>query len=277
MEHFPQHPGSDLNTKEVGALSPSYGRVLGTRIDVSTYEQALTQVVALAQGGRVSAVAAANTHLLAEATINPGFAAVLNDFDVTLPDGMPLVWALQLDGHDIAGRVYGPYFMQHVMQHAPEGMTHYFFGGTEECLARLQKRAREINPRIRIAGAVSPPFGQWEADTETRLIDNINAANADFVWVALGGVKQETWIAHNRHRFRRGVFLAVGDAFALVAGLRSYAPAWMQRCGLTWVYRLFQEPRRLLVRYMSNNTRFALAFLAERLRHVYSKKQSWVE
>ncbi len=252
----------------------SYGKVLGTRLDVTTYEQALAQVVTLARSGNVGAVAAANTHLLAEAARNPGFAAVLQGFDIVLPDGMPLVWALQLDGHDITERVYGPYFMQHMLQHAPRDMTHYFFGGTDECLTRLQERARELNPSIRIAGAESPPFGQWEADTEMRLIANINAANADFVWIALGGVKQETWIAHNRHRFRRGIFLAVGDAFALVAGMRSYAPAWMQRCSLTWMYRLVQEPRRLLVRYISYNTRFVLAFFAERLGRVYSEDQN---
>ncbi|MBB5035037.1 WecB/TagA/CpsF family glycosyltransferase [Prosthecobacter vanneervenii] len=249
---------------------PMYGTVLGTRLDVTDYEQALNHVVALARCGGVAAVAAANTHLLAEAAANADFAAVLKSFDVVLPDGMPLVWGLKLDGHDIKERVYGPYFMQHVLRHAPAGLKHYFFGGTKECLKRLEERARELNPQVCIAGAVSPPFGRWDDETETRLIDEINAADADFVWIALGGVKQETWIAQNRHRFKRGVFLAVGDAFALVAGLRSYAPKWMQRCGLTWVYRLSQEPKRLLGRYLIYNTRFVLAFLGERWRRAHS-------
>lgn len=245
------------------------GLVLGTKVDVTSYEEVLDRIVDLASLGGVATVAAANTHLLGEAASDPAYAAVLKNFEMVVPDGMPLVWALQLDGHDIRDRVYGPYLMRHVLVHAPSDSKHYFFGGSEECLARLKQRSLELNPKIQITGAVSPPFGGWDAETETRLIDGINASDADFIWVALGGVKQETWIAQNRHRFKRGVFLAVGDAFALVAGLRPYAPEWMQRSGLTWAYRLMQEPRRLLSRYLRYNSRFIAAFMMERLRQVY--------
>jgi len=245
------------------------GSVLGTTLNLTTYTQVAQEVIQIARSGKVAALAAANTHLIAEAVDHPEFAAVLAGFDWVVPDGMPLVWALQLDGHDIDDRVYGPYLMQHLLTHSPKSLRHYFLGGTEECLHRLQQAARKLNPEITIAGALSPPFGRWDDATETAIIQAINAAQADLIWVALGGVKQETWIARNRHRFQRGVFLAVGDAFALVAGMRSFAPGWMQRCGLTWMFRLIQEPRRLLTRYLEKNTRFIIAFLADRLRRVY--------
>lgn len=226
-------------------------------------------VEGFARGGGVCCVAAANTHLVAEAALNSEYADALRGFDLILPDGMPLVWALRLDGHEIEDRVYGPYFMEHVLRHSPEGMGHYFFGGTEQCLADLQRCATALNPAIRIVGAVSPPFGAWSDEMEMRLIADINEARPDFVWVALGGVKQEMWIARNRACFSSGVFLAVGDAFALLAGHRSIAPSWMQRTGLTWLYRLCQEPGRMLPRYLSYNTRFLTAYLAERLRLAY--------
>ena len=245
------------------------GVILGTKIALTNYAEAFRVAEDFARGGGVRCVAAANTHLLAEAALDSGFAGALRGFDLILPDGMPLIWALRLDGHEIEDRVYGPYFMEHVLRHSPEGMSHYFFGGTEQCLANLQRRATSLNPAIRIAGAASPPFGAWGDETEARLIADINDARPDFVWVALGGVKQELWIARNRARFARGVFLAVGDAFALLAGNRSFAPAWMQRRGLTWLYRLCQEPGRMLPRYLSYNTRFVTAFLAERLRLAY--------
>jgi N-acetylglucosaminyldiphosphoundecaprenol N-acetyl-beta-D-mannosaminyltransferase len=245
------------------------GVVLGTRLDVTTYDGVLERVVALARNQSVTAVAAANTHLVGEAVSNPAYAAVLESFDIIVPDGMPLVWALQLDGHQIEDRVYGPYLMQHVLAHSPAELSHYFFGGTSDCLEKLRARALELNPQLSIAGAASPPFGKWDAETEDGLIKQINDSGADFVWVALGGVKQETWIAANRHRFKKGIFLAVGDAFALVAGLRPYAPAWMQRSGLTWLYRLILEPRRLLGRYLRYNTRFVTAFMSDRLRRMY--------
>jgi N-acetylglucosaminyldiphosphoundecaprenol N-acetyl-beta-D-mannosaminyltransferase len=245
------------------------GSVLGTRLDLTSYDGALERVVALAQEHRVSLVAAANTHLVAEASTNPAYAAVLRSFDLVLPDGMPLIWALRLDGHAIRDRVYGPYFMEHVLKQAPADMEHCFFGGTQECLEKLQRRAMEMRPGILIADAISPPFGQWDEATESALIDQINRADADFVWVALGGIRQETWLAQHRARFTRGVFLGVGDAFTLIAGLRGYAPAWMQRCGLTWLHRLASEPGRLLPRYVRYNSKFITAFLAERLRRAW--------
>jgi N-acetylglucosaminyldiphosphoundecaprenol N-acetyl-beta-D-mannosaminyltransferase len=251
-------------------MPPSCGRVLGTSIALTTYEGALQRVIAMARSGNVSLVAAANTHLIGEAASNRQYAEVLRGFDLVLPDGMPLVWALRIDGHKIRDRVYGPYFMECVLKGSPPELKHCFFGGTPECLEKLQKRALEMNPQIQVVDAISPPFGQWDEATESALIERINATNADFVWVALGGVKQETWLARNRHRFTHGVYLAVGDAFALIAGLRNYAPAWMQRSGLTWLHRLASEPRRLLSRYLRYNSRFVVAYLAERMRRVWS-------
>jgi N-acetylglucosaminyldiphosphoundecaprenol N-acetyl-beta-D-mannosaminyltransferase len=258
--------------KQMSIHRPPTATVLGVRLDVTNYDRACERVCAIAKSGAVATVAAANTHLVAEAASSAAFAGVLRAFDIVLPDGMPLVWTLRLDGHQIEDRVYGPYFMEHVLVHCPAGMKHYFFGGTAHCLEKLQGRARELNPQIQISGAVSPPFGMWDEGTESGAIDAINASGADLIWVALGGVKQETWIAKNRHRFKRGVFLAVGDAFALVAGLRPYAPAWVQRAGLTWLFRLAQEPRRLLSRYLRYNTRFAVALLKNRLKLAYGER-----
>jgi N-acetylglucosaminyldiphosphoundecaprenol N-acetyl-beta-D-mannosaminyltransferase len=148
-------------------------------------------------------------------------------------------------------------------------MKHCFFGGTTDCLEKLQQRLHALRPEVRIADAISPPFGKWDDATEEGLIERINRADADFVWVALGGVRQETWMAKNRQRFTRGVFVGVGDAFTLLAGMRNVAPAWMQRAGLTWLHRLAKEPRRLLGRYLRYNSAFVRAFLAERLKRVW--------
>jgi N-acetylglucosaminyldiphosphoundecaprenol N-acetyl-beta-D-mannosaminyltransferase len=245
------------------------GKILGIPVNVVTYETAFHAVLSALSRKSTVAVAAANTHLIGEAHLNPKFAEVLCSFDLIMPDGMPLVWALWLEGHEIQDRVYGPYFMEYALIHSAPNLKHYFFGGTETCLSQLQIKAHELNPSIQIVGAVSPPFGHWDEAMETRLIDDINASHADFIWIALGGVKQEAWIAKNRHRLRQGAFLAVGDAFTLVAGLRCYAPAWIQRLGLTWLVRLLQEPRRLFSRYLSYNTRFASAYFLERLKLVH--------
>ncbi len=159
-------------------------------------------------------------------------------------------------GAGLKDRVYGPYLMKYVIEQTPRPWRHFFFGGTDDCLERLTKAAVDMQPEIEIAGAVSPPFGAWDEDVEKRYAEEIAASGADFIWVALGGGRQETWIRDNLHRHRRGVFFAVGDAFELLAGGRPFAPVWMQQHGLTWLYRLMQEPHRLLGRYARFNSRF---------------------
>jgi N-acetylglucosaminyldiphosphoundecaprenol N-acetyl-beta-D-mannosaminyltransferase len=238
---------------------------LGTGIDVVDYDQALERIEAWAEDGRQARlVGAANTHLVAEAHQDPGFADVLEGFDLVAPDGMPLVWALWLDGWPIRDRVYGPYLMDFCLRRLSDRRRHAFVGGTAECLKRLQVKAKEANPGIQIVAAISPPFGVWDEAVNEKLIGEIHASGADVVWLALGGVRQETWLASHRQQLPPAVYLAVGDAFVLLAGLRSYAPAGVQKLGLTWLFRLCQEPRRLAVRYFKYNLLFVSAFLRER-------------
>ncbi len=248
---------------------PERGQVLGVNLDLVDYASAWDHIISLSHKPSASMVAAANTHLVGEAWANEEFGSTLGRFDMVVPDGMPLIWALRAEGHELTDRVYGPYLMAHGLKHSPKGSKHCFFGGSEDCLAKLKEQALVSNPDIKIADSISPSFGHWDEELEASLIARINDANADFVWVALGGVKQENWIARNQHRFNRGVFLAVGDAFALIAGLRPYAPALMQKAGLTWLHRLVKEPKRLAGRYLQYNTRFASAYLMDRIRRVW--------
>lgn len=247
-------------------MKPVRGQVLGTAIDVVDYASAVERVRAWATAESPRLVAAANTHLVAAAHEDAAFAKVLADFDLVAPDGMPLVWALRLEGFALNDRVYGPYLMEHSLRALGPPCRHLFVGGTRECLDALGAAAQRLNPAIELAGAVSPPFGVWDDSVDASLVEQIRASGANVIWLALGGVRQETWLARHRHRLPPGVYLAVGDAFALIAGHRSYAPRWMQRAGLTWLHRLASEPRRLGQRYASYNSRFAWAYLRDRWR-----------
>ncbi len=230
--------------------------ILGTPVAVVDYDSAIAESCRLARGDRPAAVAASNTHIIAQARHKPAFGDVMKRFDLVLPDGMPLRWSLNVRGARLRDRVYGPYFMEKMVRATPRPWRHFLFGGTGETLTALAARLREIQPEIEIAGTLSPPFRAWNEDDERKFAEEITSANADFIWVALGGERQEQWITTNLARHRRGVFLAVGDAFALLAGERAFAPAWMQRLGITWFYRLSQEPGRLWRRYTRFNTLF---------------------
>jgi N-acetylglucosaminyldiphosphoundecaprenol N-acetyl-beta-D-mannosaminyltransferase len=246
--------------------TPEAIRLLGTSVTCATYDSALERIKALAGEPRPSAVCPCNTHIIAEARHSPEFAGVLARFEVVLPDGMPVVWALNARGAGLRDRVYGPYFMRHTVQNAPRPWRHFFFGDSEECLAELRRVLVRLQPDIEIAGMLSPPFRRFTEADEVSFADQINRANPDFVWVALPGVRMERWIIENQERYRRGVFLAVGDAFSLLSGRRSFAPSWMQRMGLTWAYRLCKEPMRLGPRYVRYNSMFVSYLLWDMLR-----------
>jgi len=241
-------------------------KILGVPVACATYDSALERVKELAREPRPTAVCPSNTHILAEARHNPEFETILRKFDVVLPDGMPVVWALNNRGAKLSNRVYGPYFMRHTIQNTPRPWRHFFFGDTEACLAELRQVATQLQPNIEIVGAISPPFRPLTEEDEVSFARTINEAAPDFIWVALPGVRMERWIIDNQARYQRGVFLAVGDAFSLLTGRRQFAPAWMQRRGLTWVYRLASEPRRLASRYFKYNFLFLFYLVLDGLR-----------
>ena len=238
------------------SVPPRKIEILGTPVSVIDYDSAIEESKRLARSGRPAAVSASNTHIIALARQKPDFGSVMSQFDLVLPDGMPLRWTLNAKGAGLRDRVYGPYFMEKTVRATPKPWRHFLFGGTEQTLDELRKHLREIQPGVEIAGTFSPPFRAWSEQDEEEFARRIAEAKPDFVWVALGGERQERWIMQNLPRHQRGVFCAVGDAFVLLAGQRSFAPEWMQRLGVTWAYRLWQEPKRLWRRYARFNTLF---------------------
>jgi len=115
-------------------------------------------------------------------------------------------------------------------------------------------------------GGYSPPFRPLDESEEETIAHQINEARPDVLWVGIGVPKQEKWMARMRERLDVPVMCAVGAAFDFHAGRISQAPNWMQERGLEWTYRIAQEPRRLLPRYLYYNPRFLGAFSRQLLR-----------
>ena len=231
--------------------------VIGLPVDCLNYESAIEACRSLASRNRPTAVSACNTQIAAASRLNKSFAKVMGKFDLILPDGMPIIWNMNLKSKVLSDRVYGPYFMEKLISATPSPYKHYLFGGTQKCLENLEKNICKIQPQIKIVGKFSPPFRPWTEEDQEQFAKMIAEHEPDFIWVALGGEKQEQWIIKDQlPRHQKGVFLAIGDAFELLAGHRSFAPNWMQKSGLTWSYRLFQEPNRLAKRYLKYNSLF---------------------
>lgn len=231
-------------------------RTCGVRIDVLGREAAADAVVARALAGGPCAVHLCNAYTLSLAVRSAATAAMLDAGDLNLPDGTPLVWAARRAGIDTPGRVYGPDLMLDVLDRGrAHGLRHYLFGSTPEVLADLEAALRARLPGVEVVGSFSPPFRDATPAEEAEAVERILASGAQAVWVGLGTPRQDEWVARFRDRLPVPL-VAVGAAFDFHAGRKAQAPAWMQQCGLEWLFRLVTEPRRLWRRYLVGNPVF---------------------
>jgi N-acetylglucosaminyldiphosphoundecaprenol N-acetyl-beta-D-mannosaminyltransferase len=230
--------------------------VLGAPLLVTSYADLSRQVLSLGEG-RPVVVDFANTQIVTMRCHIPAFARLTECIDLTAPDGMPLVWAMNRKGAGLKDRVYGPTFTRKFLESCPPEMTHYLVGGTEECGRKFRMRMLEMNPTLQFVGSTHGHCTiEGVLDDDSAVLADIKEKRPDFIWVGLGTPKQYGWINRIKPHLDRGVLLAVGFAFDVNAGMKPDAPLWMQRAGLTWVYRMISEPRRLIGRYLKWNTLF---------------------
>ncbi|MHB9005150.1 MAG: WecB/TagA/CpsF family glycosyltransferase, partial [Coriobacteriia bacterium] len=197
---------------------------------------------------------------------DPALRQILNRAVLVTPDGMPLVWLLRLHGHKNAARVYGPDLLLAACEFGlAHGWRHYFYGGAPDVPELLAQKLSARFPGLLIAGLESPPFHALTPAEDAAALQRINAARPDIVWVGLGAPKQEYWMAQHLGSVQAPLMIGVGAAFDFHAGLKKQAPLWMQRSGLEWLFRLFQEPRRLWRRYLLNNPLFILLVVLQLL------------
>ncbi len=236
--------------------------LLGLPIAMTDYGETMDVMdgmIARDERGWVCAVA---VHAVMVAQTDAAMRRALVESSLTVPDGMPLVWAANLLGEDLPNRVYGPELMERYSRRCVEkGHRVWLYGGRDQgSLVQLALSMRREHPGISIVGGYSPPFRELTEEEEEALAKQINASRPDVLWVGIGVPKQEKWMARMRDRIDVPVMCGVGAAFDFHAGRISQAPRWMQERGLEWTYRIVQEPRRLLPRYVYYNPRFMAAF-----------------
>jgi N-acetylglucosaminyldiphosphoundecaprenol N-acetyl-beta-D-mannosaminyltransferase len=235
--------------------------VLGTRLALTDYDGALDWIDAAVARGERAYVCVAAVHTVMEAREDPELRAAVGGAAFTVPDGQPLVWALRALGQRLDERVYGPELMARACARAARGgRRHFLYGGRDEAaLGRLADALHARFPGLQLAGH-APPFRELSEGELDAVAATIDEFAPDVVWVGIGVPKQEKWMAAMRARLSAPMLIGVGAAFDFHAGLVPQAPAWMQRAGLEWAFRLRQEPRRLWRRYLRHNPRFVLAF-----------------
>jgi N-acetylglucosaminyldiphosphoundecaprenol N-acetyl-beta-D-mannosaminyltransferase len=241
---------------------PTSEAVLGVPLALVDYRHTLDWIDAAVERGHRGYICVAATHTVVACQEDDELRSAVLGADLTVPDGQPLVWALRLLGHPLESRVYGPDLMEAACARAAlTGRRFYLYGGRNPgALAQLARQLRLRHPGLQIVGGHAPPFRPLTPEEEDRVAADINRSRADVVWVGIGVPKQEKWMAHMRDRLDAPVLIGVGAAFDFHAGLIPQAPAWLQRHGMEWAFRLAHEPRRLWRRYLRYNPRFVAGF-----------------
>ena len=235
--------------------------VLGIMVDVTDYESAVAFVFERARQGRGAIISALAVHGVMTGALDPEHKYRLNSFDLLVPDGQPVRWALNLlYGTKLRDRVYGPELTARICERAArEGLPIYLYGSTPEVLASLVASLQKKFPGIQIAGSEPSAFRTLSPEEWAAVAQPIQSTGAAIVFVGLGCPRQEVFAYELRNMLSVPV-LAVGAAFPFLAGRLPQAPPWMQRRGLEWLFRLCRDPRRLWRRYLYLNP--AYLFLA---------------
>jgi N-acetylglucosaminyldiphosphoundecaprenol N-acetyl-beta-D-mannosaminyltransferase len=203
-----------------------------------------------------------NVHIVAMRAVHPEFYKETLSVDWFISDSQIITWALSFLGGKDHSRIYGPDFMNYFFHRKDSEIRHYFLGASDSCLDALEKKISGIQPEYQLVGSHN---GYFSSDDEPKIVEDINRCQPDLVWVGLGTPKQQQWIDRNKNLLDCKAILAVGFAFDVNAGTKKDAPLWLGPLGLTWLYRLASEPRRLWKRYLVYNSIFIFYLLRQRI------------
>lgn len=241
--------------------------ILGVPFDNVTTAETVAMVERMVRSGLPHYLATANVDFLVQALHDVELRRILFDAHLVLCDGTPLVWASRWLGNPLPERVAGSDLVPLLVKIAAErGYRVYFLGGASEATAKAIERLRKQYPALVIAGAYSPPFSALLDMDHEEIRRRVAAARPDMLFVSFGCPKQEKWIAMHYRALGVPVCIGVGGTIDFLAGRLARAPRWMQQTGTEWVFRLVQEPRRLLKRYAKDLWYFGGALLLQWFR-----------
>jgi len=195
--------------------------------------------------------------------------AALDEADIVLADGAPIVWLSKMVGRPLPQRVAGIDIMFELLKEAnSRSYGVYFLGAKPAVVEKVIQVVRRDYPGVRIAGCRDGYFSEQE---EQSVAEEIKNSRADILFVAISPPRKEIFLGKWREFMDVPICHGVGGSFDVVAGVARRAPVWMQKSGLEWLYRLIQEPRRMWKRYLVTNTKFIMLCFGEVAKALLSR------
>jgi len=244
------------------------GMLLGVPVDRKSLETVTGEAIAAVERrGPPVVFACANPHSLVTAQKDATFRAALNKASLVVADGVGVTLMAKVAGVKVGPRITGTDYFLSVMAALEKhgGAKVFFYGSSPQVLARISERMQRELPNVRLCGVLSPPFNRWSAEANSAMLETINGADPDVLWVGMTAPKQEKWVDENRHRLRATVIGSIGAVFDFYAGTNPRAPRWICKMGIEWLYRLAKEPGRMWRRTLVSAPKFVALVV---VRHV---------
>ncbi|MDO9166248.1 MAG: WecB/TagA/CpsF family glycosyltransferase [Rhodoferax sp.] len=235
--------------------------MMGCQIDNLTMEETLQTVEGFIKSGQPHQHVVVNVDKLVKASRDPMLRSIINECALINVDGMPVVWASRLVGKRLKERVAGVDLFESLMRRsADKGWRVYLLGAREDVVAGVKTTYEKKYPGLVVAGYRN---GYWKPEEEAGVVEQITAANADLLFVAISSPKKEQFLARYQAEMKIPFAMGVGGTFDVAVGKVKRAPVWMQNAGLEWFYRFLQEPRRMFKRYFVDDMAFFWLLLKE--------------
>lgn len=238
--------------------------LLDVRVDRVDFATLLETVRRAVETRRPQQIVTVNVDFLKLAKADPAFRRLINTADLSVADGMPLLWAAKLLGAPLPERITGMDIVQGCAAlSAAEGHRLYLLGAAPGVADAAAAELRRRFPGVTICGTDAPPFRAWSPEEERAIVERIRAARPDVLFVAFGAPRQDVWIREHMAELGVPVCVGIGGVLNFLAGTVRRAPAWMQDAGLEWLHRIAQEPGRLWRRYLLGDLPIFLELLAQ--------------
>ena len=258
---------ASVDLKGCSMIDKGKKNVLGILVNAVNYEAAVSKIMAAARAGKPMSVSALAVHGVMTGVLDSTHRYRLNHIDLVLPDGQPVMWALNLLYHTkLPDRVGGPKAMLQICERAAEeGLSIYLYGSQASVVEALSRNLCQRFPKLIIAGTQPSKFRQVSPQEKQEIVQQIRNSGAAITFVGLGCPRQEVWAYEYRDDLSMPL-IAVGAAFDFHAGTLARSPEFLSKIGLEWLFRMIKEPKRLWKRYLFLNPLYIWLFLLQALK-----------